>query len=536
MTRANVKSYVRISAITIVILVITAAVLLSLREDDNEKVDKNKLGKTYSIEYELNGGTIYNGSPSSYVSGKSVKLSTYVVKEGYGFTGWYDNPQLTGERIYSIPTTMVGDVELFAGFEDVIGVDCSIYDYYSDSEYNPDGATPNPISNNYNTSESSIFQRLNTRLAVTNDYDHTWRRVQYPLYVGSWSGVIDNTKDIGELKKIIFSNGYKTDLDPDIDKTFRISSAFGNCDCDGYGVAYPGLVDNMLTNNKITQSRKGGNQRERVPLFDAAYLQNTKHMKTTYMEAQMSLGKGYTNLKLPLRRSSREGYYEFDSMVDTVRYNNTTGKLDYLGQNNEQVTDITNSIGMYPFNTPDDSKSVRLNYGYGIRVDIPFTAPYNMKVNGEDVVFDFTGDDDVWVFIDGYLALDIGGQHSKVSGNINLTQGYSVVKKAVNPVLLDIEGAYFFKDNITLGRADLDKYKLYDVAAPIQSTFDNYRTEFPQALKTALQNTAVEHKLTIFYMERAKGTSNFIAQFNMPIEGKNEPEIINGNQFRNTTK
>lgn len=540
MIKLKVKYYITISLLCIIIL-ISITFLLRIQEKRYDSTKKRNLGKTYSIEYELNGGTLCEGAPSSYVTGKTVKLPTYIVKDGYGFTGWYDNPKLTGDRIYSIPSSMVGNVTLFAGFEDVIGVKCEIYDYYSDSQYNPDGATPKAICENL-AIESCLFQRFNTRLCVTNNYDRTWRSVQYPLYMGGWGGYEVRGEGIGALKRIIFSNGYKNDLHPDIDQTFRVSSAFGNCISPNFAVAYQGLVDNVLTNGKITQSRKGGSQRVPVPLFNASYLNNTKHMKTTYMESPMSIGKGYTNLLFPLRKSSREGYYEFNSLQDTIRYNDSTGKLDYLGQYNAQVKDTTGRYGVYPFNDPLTDSELsnithsKMNHGYGIRVDIPFYVPYNMKINGEDVIFEFTGDDDVWVFIDGYLALDLGGQHGRIGGTINLTQEYSVVDKAVNPELLDIVGPYFFEQDISIDQNTLNKYQLNNVVGPIQSTYTNYRTNFPQALKNALQDRTKEHTISIFYMERAKGTSNFMASFNMPVEAKNEPEITNGYKFRNTTK
>lgn len=132
MIKLKVKYYITISLLCIIIL-ISITFLLRIQEKRYDSTKKRNLGKTYSIEYELNGGTLYEGAPSSYVSGKTVKLPTYIVKDGYGFTGWYDNPKLTGDRIYSIPSSMVGNVTLFAGFEDVIGVKCEIYDYYSDS-------------------------------------------------------------------------------------------------------------------------------------------------------------------------------------------------------------------------------------------------------------------------------------------------------------------------------------------------------------------------------------------------------------------
>lgn len=89
-----------ISVITLVIIAMTVIVFLEIKEKNTK--DNKKLGKIYKIEYDVNGGTIYEKVPSNYVAGKTVELPSYVVKEGYGFTGWYDNQKLTGERLYSI--------------------------------------------------------------------------------------------------------------------------------------------------------------------------------------------------------------------------------------------------------------------------------------------------------------------------------------------------------------------------------------------------------------------------------------------------
>ena len=83
--------------------------------------------------------------------------------------------------------------------------------------------------------------------------------------------------------------------------------------------------------------------------------------------------------------------------------------------------------GFFPYNTASDSDSTSLNYGFGLKIEIPFNMTSDGKINGQDIVFNFSGDDDVWVFIDDELVLDIGGAHGEVTGNINFSEQYATV-------------------------------------------------------------------------------------------------------------
>lgn len=188
-------------------------------------------------------------------------------------------------------------------------------------------------------------------------------------------------------------------------------------------------------------------------------------------------------------------YYVFDSTAgeDNVYY--TDGKLRY-SYNTNIVYDfdvpwagvVTHEPGFFPFNDTNennkDSAVDTLNYGNGLRVDIPFTIPEDGSGNEEDIVFDFSGDDDLWVYVDGHLVLDMGGAHSMSTGSINFTR---------RKVTVDSQ-AFYSNETISGGKSVTD-------------------------LDDALCSPGRVHTLTVFYMERGLYKSNLHIEFNFrPVE------------------
>ncbi len=146
---------------------------------------------------------------------------------------------------------------------------------------------------------------------------------------------------------------------------------------------------------------------------------------------------------------------------------------------------------------------------FAMAMEVDFYIPEDGKVNvngvAQDIVFNFNGDDDMWVFVDGELALDIGGAHTYVDGTINFTSGATVVEKA--RTITDND------DSKTIG------------------TSENNRTG---TLSETQTKRGTYHKMQIFYMERAGTNSNCLIKFNLPVvptgnvEVSKEVEIENG--------
>lgn len=175
----------------------------------------------------------------------------------------------------------------------------------------------------------------------------------------------------------------------------------------------------------------------------------------------------------------KDGYYGFNADSQYAAYDKTSKKFNLSPQN--YCANQTDTPCFTPFgNDTKDNK-----YSFGMNLGADFYMPKDGKVNNQDMVFDFTGDDDVWVFIDGVLVLDLGGIHQALGGKINFHTG-----------------------DITY-----DKTKRYGnrPAATITEAFTNAgETWDSTAYKT--------HHLSFFYLERGDGGSNCKIRFNLPVK------------------
>ncbi len=154
----------------------------------------------------------------------------------------------------------------------------------------------------------------------------------------------------------------------------------------------------------------------------------------------------------------------------------------------------SDSIGFFPFNKYDTSKkNVKLNSYYnhhlGLTMGASFMIPEGRTVNGNDMVFDFSGDDDMWVFIDGVLVLDIGGIHQPVSGSINFTEGTVSIGQDV--------------ENVS-GQTGIGKNA-------------NLADVFQKAGKTWNGSEYSAHTIQCFYLERGGCYSDLSLSFNLPV-------------------
>ena len=381
--------------------------------------------------------------------------------------------------------------------EEMYVAKATFYDYYSDSQVGTT-STPLEITDALDTSKNT-FSLFNQKLFQLMKYgDKANSPAKYPMYQGRASIFPDMST--------IWKAG---------DETFKTTNNYwiGANSPQGVASATQGLVDSKLTytadgESHLTQSNPDNGKSANVPFFDKTFLTTNK-----FDNSELTLGSVKENVSFPFRRVTKNDvtYYQFYSNNDTVRFN-SNGQLDYVGYNNqsEQVLDPHGNASFFPYNTSSESKSSKLNYGHGLKIEIPFIMNKNGKLNGKDMIFEFSGDDDVWVFIDGQLALDIGGSHGEIKGTIdfaNQTSTVSLVKN--NEVAFSQHSlASFDSGKITInGKKVLGRTK--DLATP-----------FSEALKTALKDTTKEHTLTFFYMERGMDIANLKLNFNLPEPSK----------------
>lgn len=174
----------------------------------------------------------------------------------------------------------------------------------------------------------------------------------------------------------------------------------------------------------------------------------------------------------------KDGYYGFDADSWYAAYNTKLKKFELSDQNcgNDASTPCFTPFG----NNNKDNK-----YSFGMNLGAEFYMPKDGKVNNQDMVFDFTGDDDVWVFIDGVLVLDLGGIHQALGGSINFATGDITYDK-------------------TQSHGDTP-------ARTIAQAFD-------EAGKTWDSTPYKTHHLSFFYLERGDGGSNCKIKFNLPVK------------------
>lgn len=175
----------------------------------------------------------------------------------------------------------------------------------------------------------------------------------------------------------------------------------------------------------------------------------------------------------------KDGYYGFNADSQYAAYDTASNKFNLSPQN--YCANQTDTPCFTPFgNDTKDNK-----YSFGMNLGADFYMPKDGKVNNQDMVFDFTGDDDVWVFIDGVLVLDLGGIHQALGGEINFATGkitYDKTQRYGNPP-----------------------------AATITQAFTN-------AGETWDSTPYKTHHLSFFYLERGDGGSNCKIRFNLPVK------------------
>lgn len=251
---------------------------------------------------------------------------------------------------------------------------------------------------------------------------------------------------------------------------------------------------NLDDGNLITSYTNENGDPVKVPFFNEdAYPNQSKYMRF------------YNNLQFPFTKTTNDkgvSTYSFDSAKNTVYYDYDNKKI--VRNDDLKIHDASkeNSIGYFPFNSTDPNPSAKgnLNYGFGTQFTIPFTVTETGKnVDGSDMEFNFTGDDDVWVYIDGVLVLDMGGAHNKAEGKINFATQEATITTGTSNAKLG--------NSLTVGGRT--------PAEPNGNTtvkFENIMVKKsgsePVTLDKYMKESGKVHELKMYYMERGMWNSN----------------------------
>lgn len=404
-------------------------------------------------------------------------------------------------------------------------VTSTLYDYYTDYELNGNNR------GSYDQSSPTVSHRnwvpfRQFDQALSDYYEKAG--AQYPIYTGHFQpGGGTNFSDIATTLNLFGYDKFKRFM---AINNSQYNEDSQNNDNNHTYYAYQGLVADTTSTGKATGEPllKGTGAVE--PHFNKEFLlgKNSKNAK---------LGEVYDNVAFPFTKKQIFGedqgvdYWCFDSKDTTL----------YLKQNSEQNSDSKYFLQSQSANNRESSKNVSAssnpkdpygyfpfnetakpgvfstyNYGFGTKLQMDFTLTDDGMVETEkadgttektSIKFFFSGDDDVWVFIDGQLALDVGGAHGEVSGLLE----FGKADEKNNSVT-----AYVSRVK-TGGTSDKDKDEKNVKSAVKTVTYNGEVINF-YAQGTTLNDLdkGKKHTLTMYYMERGMWESNMAVAFNFP--------------------
>lgn len=440
-------------------------------------------------------------------------------------------------------------------------VTSTLYDYYTDYELNGKNR------GSYDQSSPAVSYRnwvpfREFDQALSDYYQDA--KAQYPLYTGhfqpsysDWGFRFDAISAALNLWGL--NSAFKNE-----NRFMAINNSTINEEGNGtrYDYAYQGLVADTTSTGKATGEPLLKDTKVAEPHFDEAFLSgtNTKNAK---------LGNVYNNVAFPFTKKAifdeDQGvdYWYFDSQ-DTTLYLKQDIKQDQyflksstdeqereksrnLESNSTSKTITKNdktvsSYGYFPFNeTATSGVASTYNYGFGTKLQMDFTLTDDGKVETNKIVdgkkektsikFFFSGDDDVWVFIDGQLALDVGGAHGKVSGLLEFgeTTENGKEKNSVTAYVSKVKTGGTSKSDQNGNSVKSVRYNGEPISFSAQGT-------------TLTFDKGQKHTLTMYYMERGMWESNMAVAFNFPdnneLQVQKEVDLTNvtDDDFKNCFK
>ena len=414
-------------------------------------------------------------------------------------------------------------------------ISTTLYDYYTDYELN--GNNRNTYSTNEKGTHRSNVPFRQFDRALSNYYSSytDTPKIQNPIYTGhfqpNYNGWGTPFSDIA-VNLNLYGWGNINASDNSAYKHFMaVNNSTINVDGKGefYNATFQGLVGNQMKDGMPVMA--GTTLAE--PHFNEAFLTGTNTEKAV-------LGKVYKDVSFPFTQKavftenngdteSKAKYWYFDSNERSLYLKQDTAKSKYYleatktgeyedgkpkytddkSENVDSERGKKGTYGFFPFNQNTIAATAsNYNYGFGAKLQFDFTLTDDGKVQVGDspndkvpIKFFFSGDDDVWVYIDGQLVLDVGGAHGKASGLLEFDEQGD--KNTVTSYISDIKAS-----NNTI----------YEGCTPAkQVTFNGKPYTFNHKSKDVITyEKGTTHTLTMFYMERGMWESNMAVAFNFP--------------------
>lgn len=466
---------------------------------------------------------------------------------------WAPKGTLRDAETWKNPDTKVVDIAAaeFTEKPNTKYVTSTLYDYYTDYELNGNNRDKYDNDNTVNQRHWVPFRQFDQ--AISDYYqsyvnNNTGKSIIYPIYTGHFQPS-DWAPKFADIASTLNLYGWSS---------YNIFIAANNSNFDIGGgneknsYAFQGIVaDKRDSDGDIVMN--GTTLKE--PHFNEEFLtsKNSKNAK---------LGEVYHNVEFPFTQkevfveSDQKGkgvkYWWFDSSKTSLYLrkdtnsdqlylgNDSTGETtaEYLSEASHNVDSasdpnkVSTPYGFFPFNETTTSKSaVRYNYGYGAKLEIPFTLTSTGTVKDDynneiPIRFYFSGDDDVWVFIDNQLVLDIGGAHARVSGVLEFDQRDNK-KNTVTSYVSRVKNSK--TDNY--GAEDCDEH---NHTTETSITYLGTTEKYYKNASVSIPNLSTgKHTLTMYYMERGMWESNMAVAFNFP--DNNELQVQKEVDLKNVT-
>lgn len=471
-----------------------------------------------------------DGDPSAYSQGT-------VFRNGY----WGEkNSRHDAESGKNMTVVDIDNSGIFTQQKDTKYITSTLYDYYTDYELN--GLNRDSAPNIGAGSQRGFVTFEQFDRALSSAYSKS-DNVKYPLYTGHFEPTGGGAPFAGVADGMKLCGWGKPDGDPDQKALYNTFMAVNNSTYDDMGQKIEG--DYSRTFQGLVESKTSDGSANGLPLLRAKDSITTNalvdpHFNEDFLQGDNSfntvLGKVYKDVSFPFTKDAvfKSGdtsdpeqyanYWYYDSSKASLylKQDQTNGKyyLESHKDNGKPTThDKSKNInpssgathGFFPFNetVPSNANAAQYNYGFGAKLQFDFTLTDDGQVvAGNDsntkvpIKFFFSGDDDVWVYIDGKLVLDVGGAHGKASGLLEFGKDNTVTPYVSSNKNTD-------NDNTMAYTTDANNKTVYFNQNPIKFT---KTTDKP----TQLDKNRTTHTLTMFYMERGMWDSNMAVAFNFP--------------------
>lgn len=413
----------------------------------------------------VNGHVVFSGKiptdavlrfhpQKSNLNGASSATS-YPTSSGYDGSGYSENTATyvkTSRGESWTKFSEIGNVDYnavvensFSNNPDIVGVDATYFDYWSDMEQEKGYLQCQGNGNMYDYWYQ--FDNFNSYISnIASNYKSDWK---YPLYFGNmYKGNEHYGTFETHAKGLTNINNYNDNYYYAVNNSNGMYWQMGSNDKKYYTYSLLGLMNNKLDSKGNLQILDG----VKAPYFDAEALSTATYngarvanvYKSSFPFRTTTDDAGVTTYEFTSKNAADNIYFTWDGL--------TPKKINYGAGKNYGINDDlgsfsgTNGYGVFPFNNTTATSSGKgtnsnLDYGFGIRLDIDFRVPKDgLLADNKPATFNFSGDDDLWVYIgedstgaDAELALDLGGDHKEASGSIN----FNTMKATADNVFAD---------------------------------------------------------------------------------------------------